>query len=87
MKQKPFSYIRANLSDVIKQVNQIGEPIAVSRYGQPEAVLSSYNDYQNQQRQSFLTNWKAWHQEARDVLIDEPFCPDRQLDKGRDFSW
>jgi len=48
---QPLSYLASNTSDVVKQVNDTGHPVAISVDGQVQAVLQDSASYHKTQDQ------------------------------------
>ncbi len=62
---------RNNFSNLVK-IAEGGEPVELTRYDKPVAVLISYEDYENRtEKSNFLEKMKKLKEEYKDVLDDE----------------
>ena len=62
---------RNNFSNLVK-IAEGGEPVELTRYDKPVAVLISYEDYENRtEKSNFLEKMKALKEKYKDVLDDE----------------
>lgn len=62
---------RNNFSNLVK-IAEGGEPVELTRYDKPVAVLISYDDYENRtEKSNFLEKMKALKEKYKDVLDDE----------------
>lgn len=74
---------RNNLSEYIKMAEE-GEPVELTRYNKPVAVIISYEAYDGKKPEE--TSWlKKWREKYADVLDDEgiPLPPKVYLDPNR----
>lgn len=97
----PYSEVRANLAETLKQLAVRDEPVYISRRGEPAGVLMSVAQYRRLQGApaDFATAYRAWRKEyERDLAasgeLDEdgvdPFANirDPSPDGGRPpFEW
>ena len=73
---------RNKLSDYVK-IAESGEPVQLTRYNKPVAVIISYEDYD---RKNPKISWlEKWRKEYADVLDDEgiPLPPKYYMDPDR----
>lgn len=73
---------RNKLSDYVKMAEE-GEPVELTRYNKPVAVIISYEEYEKKPKE---VSWlKKWREKYADVLDDEgiPLPPKRYLDPNR----
>lgn len=73
---------RNNLSDYVKMAEE-GEPVELTRYNKPVAVIISYEEYENKPKE---VSWlKKWREKYAGELDDEgiPLPPKRYLDPNR----
>lgn len=73
---------RNRLSDYVKMAEE-GEPVELTRYNKPVAVIISYEEYEKKPKE---VSWlKKWREKYADVLDDEgiPLPPKRYLDPNR----
>lgn len=73
---------RNKLSDYVK-IAEEGEPVELTRYNKPVAVIISYEEYEKKPKE---VSWlKKWREKYADVLDDEgiPLPPKRYLDPNR----
>jgi PHD/YefM family antitoxin component YafN of YafNO toxin-antitoxin module len=90
MQTLTYSYTRSHLLETIQQVTTSNHPVCISRKGQTEAVLMSAQQFEQikSEQNSFatrLTNWRMLNHDL--MVVDDDFCPERQQDTGRAFSW
>ncbi|MCQ2586449.1 MAG: type II toxin-antitoxin system Phd/YefM family antitoxin [Treponema sp.] len=74
---------RNNLSDYVKMAER-GEPVELTRYNKPVAVIISYEEYEETKPME-VTWLKKWREKYADVLDDEgiPLPPKVYLDPNR----
>jgi PHD/YefM family antitoxin component YafN of YafNO toxin-antitoxin module len=90
MKTLSYSYTRSHLLETIQQVTSRNHPVCTSRKGQTEAVLMSAQQFEQikSEQNSFATQLKDWRTLNHDLMMaNDDFCPERQQDTGRSFSW
>ena len=63
---------RNNLSNFVK-IAERGEPVELTRYDKPVAVIISYEEYEKKEEPSFLEKLAELKKEYADVLNDEGF--------------
>ncbi len=76
---------RNNLSNLVK-IAEGGEPVELTRYDKPVAVLISYEEYETKDKKSdFLESLKELKEKYKDVLDNEgiPEMPKIYLDPNR----
>jgi PHD/YefM family antitoxin component YafN of YafNO toxin-antitoxin module len=76
--------------ETIQQVVGSDNPVFISRKGQTEAVLMSAHQFEQikSKQNSFATRLADWRTLNHNLMMaDDDFCPERQQDMGRDFSW
>ena len=61
---------RNNLSNFVK-IAEKGEPVELTRYDKPVAVIISYEEYEKIEKPSFLEKLAELKKEYADVLNDE----------------
>ena len=61
---------RNNLSNFVK-IAERGEPVELTRYDKPVAVIISYEEYEKMEKPSFLEKLAELKKEYADVLNDE----------------
>lgn len=61
---------RNNLSNFVK-IAERGEPVELTRYDKPVAVIISYEEYEKIEKPSFLEKLAELKKEYADVLNDE----------------
>ena len=75
---------RNNLSNFVK-IAESGEPVELTRYDKPVAVIISYEEYEKKSPKN-KTSWLSeWREEYKDVLSDEgiPLGPKVYADPNR----
>ncbi|WP_443097654.1 type II toxin-antitoxin system Phd/YefM family antitoxin [Treponema succinifaciens] len=75
---------RNNLSNFVK-IAESGEPVELTRYDKPVAVIISYEEYEKESPKN-KTSWLSeWREEYKDVLSDEgiPLGPKVYADPNR----
>lgn len=75
---------RNNLSNFVK-IAEGGEPVELTRYDKPVAVIISYEEYEKKSSER-KTSWLSkWREEYKDVLNDEgiPLRPKVYPDPNR----
>lgn len=92
MKTSTIADAKNNLSQLLAQLDG-NEPIQLTRYGKPVAVILSQAGYQqliqpNKKLYQAIMNWREQHDGRinlgfSDAELDEL----RGKDSGRDFSW
>ncbi len=76
---------RNNLSSFVK-IAESGEPVELTRYDKPVAVIVSYEDYEKMEKKTDEVSWLfKWRQKYADVLSDEgiPLRPKEYPDPDR----
>lgn len=75
---------RNNLSNFVK-IAERGEPVELTRYDKPVAVIISYEEYEKIEKPSFLEKLAELKKEYADVLNDEeiPLRPKVYQDPNR----
>ena len=75
---------RNNLSNFVK-IAERGEPVELTRYDNPGAVIISYEEYEKIEKPSFLEKLAELKKEYADVLNDEgiPLQPKVYQDPNR----
>lgn len=75
---------RNNLSNFVK-IAEGGEPVELTRYDKPVAVIISYAEYEKKENPSFLEKLSKLKEEYADVLSDEgiPLPPKVYPDPNR----
>ena len=75
---------RNNLSNFVK-IAERGEPVELTRYDKPVAVIISYEEYEKMEKPSFLEKLAELKKEYADVLNDEgiPLRPTVYQDPNR----
>ena len=75
---------RNNLSNFVK-IAERGEPVELTRYDKPVAVIISYEEYEKMEKPSFLEKLAELKKEYADVLNDEgsPLRPKVYQDPNR----
>lgn len=92
MKTSTIAAAKNNLSHLIHQL-EFEEPIHLTRYGKPVAVMMSESQYQAlvsppKSLNLAILNWRAQLDEASDVaLTDNELNKIRKESNGRDFTW
>lgn len=61
---------RNNFSNFVK-IAESGEPVELTRYDKPVAVIISYEQYIHEEKPSFLSKLNELKKEYADVLSDE----------------
>jgi prevent-host-death family protein len=74
MKSINFSAARAQLRELLEEVRQSGRPVTIMRRGQPQAVLLSYEQYQQKLGKQKSNRWRL----EGSLLIPE----DANIDEG-----
>ncbi len=90
MQTLTYSYTRSHLLETIQQVVGSDDPVFISRKGQTEAVLMSAHQFEQikSEQNSFATRLTDWRTLNHNLMTtDDDFCPERQQDTGRAFSW
>ena len=92
MKTSTIAEAKNNLSHLIHQL-EVEEPIHLTRYGKPVAVMMSENQYQklispSKSLNLAILNWRSQLDEDSDVgLTDSELNVIRKESAGREFSW
>ena len=92
MKTSTIAEAKNNLSHLIHQL-EVEEPIHLTRYGKPVAVMMSENQYQKlvspqKSLYSALLNWRSQLDEASDIgLTGNELNVIRKESAGREFLW
>ena len=75
---------RNNLSNFVK-IAERGEPVELTRYDKPVAVIISYEEFEKMEKPSFLEKLAELKKEYADVLNDEsiPLRPKVYQDPNR----
>lgn len=88
----PFSEARAQLANVLREVEAGDAPMVISRRGQASGVLMSYAQYQHLSGENIgfadrLLSWRAKYLVAGVSDEADPFDGVRQSEDVRDFTW
>ncbi len=92
MKTSTIAEAKNNLSHLIHQL-EVDEPIHLTRYGKPVAVMMSESQYKKlispvRSLSSAILNWRSQLDEPLDVgFSDKEFKSIRKESVGREFSW
>ena len=92
MKTCTIAEAKNNLSHLIHQL-ELEEPIHLTRYGKPVAVMMSESQYQElvsptKSLNSAILNWRSQLEEGLDVgLTENELNAIRKEPAGREFSW
>ncbi len=92
MKTSTIAEAKNNLSHLIHQL-EIEEPIHLTRYGKPVAVMMSEAQYKQlispvKSLNSAILNWRSQLDEALDIgLSDKDLKTIRKESAAREFSW
>ena len=92
MKTSTIADAKNNLSHLIHQL-EVEEPIHLTRYGKPVAVMMSESQYQKlvsppKSITSAILNWRSQLDEESDVgLTSNELNTIRKESAGREFSW
>lgn len=92
MKTSTIAEAKNNLSHLIHQL-EVEEPIHLTRYGKPVAVMMSEAQYEKLispviSLNSAILNWRNQLDEPLDIgLNDEELKTIRKESSGREFSW
>ncbi|WP_295800132.1 type II toxin-antitoxin system Phd/YefM family antitoxin [uncultured Treponema sp.] len=75
---------RNNLSNFVK-IAEGGEPVELTRYDKPVAVIISYEEYEKESPKNKKSWLAEWREEYKDVLSDEgiPLGPKVYSDPNR----
>ncbi|HAZ96997.1 type II toxin-antitoxin system Phd/YefM family antitoxin [uncultured Treponema sp.] len=75
---------RNNLSNFVK-IAEGGEPVELTRYDKPVAVIISYADYEKESLNNETSWLSKWREEHKDILSDEgiPLRPKVYPDPNR----
>ncbi len=46
---KPISYLKAHVSEVIREIGEQGEPLIITQNGEAKAILQDIHSYEQQQ--------------------------------------
>lgn len=66
---------RNNFSAYVEMAEQ-GEPVEITRYNKPVAIIISYDDYEKKIRKSSSESWLTkWRKENEGFLDDEGIPP------------
>lgn len=88
-----FSQVRAQLAHTLQYVQRQQQPVMISQYGKPAAVLISVEQFEQLQPSTtdFMQRLHAWRAaEGIDQSCDDfsdVFDDVRAKDQGRDFAW
>lgn len=92
MKTSTIAEAKNNLSYLIHQL-EVNEPIHLTRYGKPVAVMMSETQYEKltspvKSLNTAILNWRSQLDESMDIgLTDMELKAIREESTGRDFSW
>ena len=92
MKTSTIAEAKNNLSHLIHQL-EVEEPIHLTRYGKPVAVMMSEIQYNQlispvKSLNSAILNWRSQLDEPSDIaLSDKELKTIRKESSGREFSW
>ena len=92
MKTSTIAEAKNNLSHLIHQL-EVEEPIHLTRYGKPVAVMMSETQYKQlispvKSLNSAILNWRNQLDEPSDIVLsDEELKTIRKESLGREFSW
>ncbi len=92
MKTSTIAEAKNNLSHLIHQL-EVEEPIHLTRYGKPVAVMMSETQYNQlispvKSLNSAILNWRNQLDESSDIaLSDKELKSIRKESLGREFSW
>jgi len=92
MKTSTIADAKNNLSHLIHQL-EVEEPIHLTRYGKPVAVMMSENQYRTlisppKSLNLAILNWRSQLGEETDVgLTEGELNVIRKESSGRDFTW
>ncbi len=92
MKTSSIAAAKNNLSHLIHQLES-EEPIHLTRYGKPVAVMMSESQYQAlvsppKSLNLAILNWRSQLDETSDVALTESELKEiRKESRGRDFTW
>ncbi len=92
MKTSTIAEAKNNLSHLIHQLEG-EEPIHLTRYGKPVAVMMSETQYKQlispvKSLNSAILNWRNQLDEPSDIVLsDEELKTIRKESLGREFSW
>jgi len=92
MKTNTIAEAKNNLSHLIHQL-EVEEPIHLTRYGKPVAVMMSETQYKQlispvKSLNSAILNWRNQLDEPSDIaLSDKELKTIRKESSGREFSW
>lgn len=92
MKTSTIAEAKNNLSHLIHQL-EVEEPIHLTRYGKPVAVMMSENQYQKlvspqKSLYSAILNWRSQLDEESDIgLTGNELNVIRKESAGREFLW
>ena len=81
---KPISYVKANAADLIRELQENGEPLVITQNGEATAVMQDVASYEATQETlallKILALGRRQIEEGRTVAADEAFG---RLRKGR----
>ena len=92
MKTSTIAEAKNNLSHLIHQL-EVEEPIHLTRYGKPVAVMMSETQYKQlispvKSLNSAILNWRSQLDESLDIgLSHKELKTIRKESSGREFSW
>ena len=92
MKTSTIAEAKNNLSHLIHQL-EVEEPIHLTRYGKPVAVMMSETQYKQlispvKSLNAAILNWRSLLDESLDIgLSDKELKTIRKGSSGREFSW
>lgn len=91
MKTTSIAEAKNHLSDLIRQLDA-GEPVHLTRYGKPVAVMMSERQYQSlfQSRNLYdaIKQWRLHIDSSQETGFDEQELENiRKNSQGREFSW
>ncbi|BCG65885.1 MAG: antitoxin Phd [Methyloprofundus sp.] len=92
MKTSTIAEAKNNLSHLVHQL-EVDEPIHLTRYGKPVAVMMSEAQYKQlispvKNLNAAILNWRKQLDEPSDIaLSDKELKTLRKESSGREFSW
>jgi len=92
MKTSTIAEAKNNLSQLIHQL-EVDEPIHLTRYGKPVAVMMSESQYKQlispvKSLNSAILNWRSQLDELSNIALgDKELKVMRKDSSGREFSW
>jgi len=76
---KPISYVKANAAEIIRKLDEDGQPLVITQNGEAKAVLMSVREYDHIQQS--LAMMKILAQSSKDIAEGRVYPLDEVFDE------